>query len=712
MFSMPSAPFPTLPIVLGLAVATLLSASAPAEAQPSAVESDWGLLRSIDFDNPVSALYNPADGLVYVGQRGTTDGLYRLNAFGLTTPIAPGSNTAAICVDPDTGDVFQAEDYGGSIYRTAFGTTGREVWVSGLHSGDDDPVGMAIAPADYSGDVLAPGEALVVDRGNSGLDEIWRWSPDVAQGETVLHADDGTLVDAVDVAIDATSVYVVDTGLAAAGTIYEVGAGGSLTALSTSVALADPSGITVDPWNGDLLVLDHGTDQVVRVDRANGQVDVVLTGFAMSLGWSGIDVSADGRRLLVTDFTSDRIYEFGRCGSGPGFVDCNGNGVHDACDISRDDALDCNGNGVPDDCDIALGTSQDCDANGVPDECPSCPPVELVFVMDTSASMDDEASALCASLDAVIAELDARGLDLSPRLLATCNLPGGAYGCLEDHVSNLLGTTVPGSPPAGLEFLGNCPGGNEVCQEDWGLATAVVAGLYPWQPVGQSVRLVTPLSDEGAWCGDPSTDTDDASIDHAFTIAQNADVVVSPVAASGSSGAVIAQAQEIADATGGEVFFSSTPSVDIAEGIVEIVLNACVASSDCNGNGTLDSCDISSGASTDDDGDGVPDECAAVGVRDHAPSVELRLFTQHPNPFNPRTTITFALTTEGPVRLQVFDAKGRLVRTLVDGLVADGMHEVVWDGRDDDGRDVPSGVYFSRVESRGQILTRKMALVR
>ena len=84
-------------------------------------------------------------------------------------------------------------------------------------SGNSSARGMAISPITYTGGVVAPGEAVMVDRGNSGLDEIWSWSPDVAEGETAIHGDDGTLVDAVDVAIDDATVWVVDGALAASG---------------------------------------------------------------------------------------------------------------------------------------------------------------------------------------------------------------------------------------------------------------------------------------------------------------------------------------------------------------------------------------------------------------------------------------------------------------------------------------------------------------
>lgn len=85
----------------------------------------------------------------------------------------------------------------------------------------------------------------------------------------------------------------------------------------------------------------------------------------------------------------------------------------------------------------------------------------------------------------------------------------------------------------------------------------------------------------------------------------------------------------------------------------------------------------------------------------------------YPNPFNPRTTIAFELAVPGETRLRIFDVSGRLIRTLIDGtLLARGDHEYEWDGRDNGGRSMPSGIYFSRLEVGGYVESRRMALVR
>ncbi len=83
-----------------------------------------------------------------------------------------------------------------------------------------------------------------------------------------------------------------------------------------------------------------------------------------------------------------------------------------------------------------------------------------------------------------------------------------------------------------------------------------------------------------------------------------------------------------------------------------------------------------------------------------------------PNPFNPRTTVTFALDAPGPARVDVHDLAGRRVATLADRAFAAGTHVLTWDGADDDGRALPSGVYVARLRTAVGERSRKMTLVR
>ena len=73
-----------------------------------------------------------------------------------------------------------------------------------------------------------------------------------------------------------------------------------------------------------------------------------------------------------------------------------------------------------------------------------------------------------------------------------------------------------------------------------------------------------------------------------------------------------------------------------------------------------------------------------------------RIEAVYPNPFNPQTTILLAMRQAGPASVKIYDVQGRLVKTLVDGNLAAGRHELRWTGVDDTGRSMPSGVYVVR----------------
>jgi len=90
-----------------------------------------------------------------------------------------------------------------------------------------------------------------------------------------------------------------------------------------------------------------------------------------------------------------------------------------------------------------------------------------------------------------------------------------------------------------------------------------------------------------------------------------------------------------------------------------------------------------------------------------------RLGNAYPNPFNPMTTIEFALAQPGVTRLEVYTVDGRRIRTLVSGQLASGPHRVTWDGTDRSGRRVASGSYFYRLTTAdGYDGTGRMVLVK
>jgi hypothetical protein len=104
----------------------------------------------------------------------------------------------------------------------------------------------------------------------------------------------------------------------------------------------------------------------------------------------------------------------------------------------------------------------------------------------------------------------------------------------------------------------------------------------------------------------------------------------------------------------------------------------------------------------------VSDEVAVDPV---APAV-LALAPNQPNPFNPSTTLRFALPAAGRARLSVYDATGRRVAVLVEGELAAGWHQAVWDGRDASGHALASGVYLARLEAGSEVRARKLLLLK
>ncbi|MCD4829372.1 MAG: T9SS type A sorting domain-containing protein [Candidatus Cloacimonetes bacterium] len=84
----------------------------------------------------------------------------------------------------------------------------------------------------------------------------------------------------------------------------------------------------------------------------------------------------------------------------------------------------------------------------------------------------------------------------------------------------------------------------------------------------------------------------------------------------------------------------------------------------------------------------------------------------HPNPFNPETTLAFSLPSAGKVELTIYNIRGERVRSILGGYRPAGRHSVTWGGDDDDGRPVASGVYFARLTSVGRTITRKLLLLK
>ncbi len=97
--------------------------------------------------------------------------------------------------------------------------------------------------------------------------------------------------------------------------------------------------------------------------------------------------------------------------------------------------------------------------------------------------------------------------------------------------------------------------------------------------------------------------------------------------------------------------------------------------------------------------------------KDERPSA-FTLWHNYPNPFNLSTTIEFELREQGDVILTIYDLLGNAVRNLHSGTLEAGIYQYSWEGADNDGRIVPSGIYFVRLSFNGLIQTKKMVLVK
>ncbi len=105
-------------------------------------------------------------------------------------------------------------------------------------------------------------------------------------------------------------------------------------------------------------------------------------------------------------------------------------------------------------------------------------------------------------------------------------------------------------------------------------------------------------------------------------------------------------------------------------------------------------------------------EIISTGVNDDQ-IVELKnSIRNHPNPFNPETTIEFSLKESGYVILEIYDVKGQKVKTLVNETIPAGNHSVIWDGIDSNGSRVSSGIYFYKMKSGRYEKIRKMILIK
>ena len=154
--------------------------------------------------------------------------------------------------------------------------------------------------------------------------------------------------------------------------------------------------------------------------------------------------------------------------------------------------------------------------------------------------------------------------------------------------------------------------------------------------------------------------------------------------------------------------FSLDPQfcVPVGFGLRDVAIGAIDANSPCMPGNHPDGPQACGGALI-----GAVDTSCDTGV-DDLPAGAARLVGNAPNPFNPKTTIFFVLDRPGLASIRIHDLAGRRVATLPVGALTAGNHQVDWDGRDDAGVSVPSGVYLYTLDALGETLSGRMTLVK
>ncbi|MFQ5771652.1 MAG: choice-of-anchor B family protein, partial [bacterium] len=109
---------------------------------------------------------------------------------------------------------------------------------------------------------------------------------------------------------------------------------------------------------------------------------------------------------------------------------------------------------------------------------------------------------------------------------------------------------------------------------------------------------------------------------------------------------------------------------------------------------------------------GFNDPTTSVDTKSPDLPAQFALFDNYPNPFNPATTISYKLPKTAPVNLVIYNPLGQPIKTLLNSVQSAGTHLVVWDGQNDSGKQVSSGIYFYRIKTLNFKATKRMLLLK
>lgn len=283
--------------------------------------------------------------------------------------------------------------------------------------------------------------------------------------------------------------------------------------------------------------------------------------------------------------------------------------------------------------------------------------------------------------------------DGSPRFVGcdflgnTALAAGGAVNCIGASQPVFERCLLAGNSTAGAGGAVNAAAGARPAFVRCTIAGGAGGGLASWNAPGSALDAsIVALNGGAAWAGD----VDGVPLVGCTDIWGNG---------SDWSGGLADQAG-VRDNLSADPIFCGAPVPEQPWGLD--VTSPCAPDPACGLRGARDvSCDLATGID-----DPPPGEVPPL-----RPEVT-ELLGNRPNPFNPATTISFALRRPGPVSITVYDVAGRVVKTLVAASYPAGFHEVTWRGDDRGGRQAAAGVYFLRLDADGIYDTLRVALVK
>ena len=255
-----------------------------------------------------SVALNPVDGELYGLLRAAPDaggGIYAVTGPSAGSRLSAFDRPWDLLFDA-LGNAFISEDYDGEIHRySAEGIS--ELWLSGFHSGDDDPTGISFAPVGFDGPNVSAGDLVILDRGKNGADEIWSCSSTTAQTGLLLTPDTPGDTDWTSSTAGDGVIYVVDSS--DPNNLYSLDASGAMTPLALDAPIDSANAVVYDSSTGHLYVASATTQALYRVEPDTGSVTQVLTGFS-ELAHCALGIDADTGRLWIADEGYQRVYEF------------------------------------------------------------------------------------------------------------------------------------------------------------------------------------------------------------------------------------------------------------------------------------------------------------------------------------------------------------------------------------------------------------------